>query len=73
MRKLRSKKIHLVGEELEKIYGPVVGLKMGCDKLVIVSEYEAVREVLNSETFEGRPDGYFFRLRSLGKRLGMNF
>ena len=60
MLKLRSKKIHLVGEELERTYGPIVGLKMGRDKFVFVSDYEAIKEILNSESFDGRPDGFFF-------------
>ncbi|KAF5272510.1 hypothetical protein FQA39_LY18788 [Lamprigera yunnana] len=64
---------HLVWDELAKMYGPVVGLKMGKDFVVTVFGMEAVREVLTRDEFDGRPDGFFFRLRTFGKRLGIVF
>ncbi|KAK4873499.1 hypothetical protein RN001_015528 [Aquatica leii] len=64
---------HLVWDELAKIYGPVVCLKMGRSLVVTVTGPEAVREVLTRDEFDGRPDGFFFRVRTFGKRLGIVF
>jgi methyl farnesoate epoxidase/farnesoate epoxidase len=61
---------HLVYANLSTKYGPVAGLRLGRDRIVIVSGYDAVRDVLLREEFDGRPDGFFFRLRTFGKRLG---
>lgn len=67
---LKKKYLHLAGSVLHEIYGPVVGLKLGFDKVVLVSGYEGFKEVCGNECFDGRPDGLFFRLRSFGERLG---
>lgn len=61
---------HLVWQELSEVYGDIVGLKMGRNLVVTVFGAEGVKEVLTREDFDGRPDGYFFRLRTFGKRLG---
>ena len=61
---------HLVWSSLSAQYGPVAGVKLGRDSIVIVSGYEAAKEVLLRDDFDGRPDGFFFRLRTFGKRLG---
>lgn len=42
----------------------------GTHYIVTVAGSEAVKEVLSREEFDGRPDGFFFRLRTFGKRLG---
>ncbi|EFA01264.1 cytochrome P450 15A1 [Tribolium castaneum] len=64
---------HLVWKEFSEEYGDVVGLKMGRNLVVAVFGAEAVKEVLTREEFDGRPDGFFFRLRTFGKRLGIVF
>ncbi|KAJ8930071.1 hypothetical protein NQ314_017178 [Rhamnusium bicolor] len=64
---------HLVWRELSEVYGHIVGLKLGRNLVVTVFGAEAVREVLSREDFDGRPDGFFFRLRTFGKRLGIVF
>lgn len=64
---------HLVWYYLYKIYGPVVGLRVGNKHLIIVSGKEAVREFYNTDAFNGRPDGFFYRVRSFNKRLGLVF
>jgi Cytochrome P450. len=61
---------HLVWASLSTKYGPVVGLRLGRDCVVTVSGYDAIRDVLLRDEFDGRPDGFFFRLRTFGKRLG---
>lgn len=62
--------IHLVWQELHETYGNVVGLRLGRDLVVTAFGPEAVREVLTRDELNGRPDGYFFRMRTFGKRLG---
>ncbi|KAG5896789.1 hypothetical protein JTB14_008365 [Gonioctena quinquepunctata] len=64
---------HLVWMELYETYGEVVGLKLGRNLIVGVFGPEAIKEVFNREDFDGRPDGFFFRLRTFGKRLGIVF
>ncbi|XP_015607062.1 methyl farnesoate epoxidase [Cephus cinctus] len=60
--------------QLAKDYGSVVGLRLGfSDPLIIVSGREAVLEMLNREEFDGRPEGYMFRLRTLGQTRGVLF
>lgn len=61
---------HLAWESFSRELGDVVGLKMGRNLVVTVFGPDAVKEVLTREEFDGRPDGYFFRLRTFGKRLG---
>ncbi|XP_058835271.1 methyl farnesoate epoxidase-like [Topomyia yanbarensis] len=64
---------HLLWAELVRRFGPVVGLKLGRDRVVIVSGIDAVREFYSKEELNGRPDGFFFRVRSFNKRLGVVF
>lgn len=40
---------------------------------MIVSGRELIKQLYNREEFNGRPDGFFFRIRSFGKRLGVVF
>ncbi|XP_075224984.1 methyl farnesoate epoxidase-like isoform X1 [Lycorma delicatula] len=64
---------HRVWEKLASKYGSLLGLCLGSDRLVIVSGYKMICEVLNKEEFEGRPDGFFFRLHAFGQKLGVAF
>ncbi|BET00584.1 cytochrome P450 [Nesidiocoris tenuis] len=64
---------HLVWQRLAAQFGPVVGLRLGRDRIVVVSGLRAVRDALSRPEFDARPDGFFFRLRSFGKRLGLVF
>lgn len=54
------------------MYGPVLGLKLGNQKLVVISTHDLVKQVLLQNEFNGRPDGFFFRVRSFGKRKGIS-
>ncbi|XP_034255752.1 methyl farnesoate epoxidase-like [Thrips palmi] len=65
--------LHEVWRSLSRQYGAVVGLRLGRDRVVVVSGAAAVREVLTHSAFDGRPDGFFFRLRCFGERLGVVF
>lgn len=62
---------HLVWDKLAKDYGPVVGLRLGMDLIVIVSGINGIRDIFTKEEFDGRPDGFFFKMRTFGKRLGI--
>ncbi|KAL5237917.1 hypothetical protein ACI65C_005327 [Semiaphis heraclei] len=75
IRKLRNELgfYHLVWHQLAKCYGQVFSVKLGRIEAVVVSGYDAVRQVLCKEDFDGRPDGFFFRFRAFNKRLGIVF
>lgn len=66
-----TKFTHIAWQRFAEDYGHLVGLRLGRDRIVIVSEYKLAKDILSREEFEGRPDGFIFRLRSMGKRLGM--
>lgn len=74
-RKLHKQKkyIHLVFDELSKIYGPIMGIKLGRQKFIVISGNKLAKKILNDDKFNGRPDGFFFRVRSFGKRIGIVF
>lgn len=48
-----------------------MGLKLGQDYVVVALGLEMVREVQLQEVFEGRPDNFFLRLRTMGTRKGI--
>lgn len=43
------------------------------DNIVIVSGIDAIKKISMHPDFNGRPDGFFFRIRSFNKRLGIVF
>lgn len=56
-----------------EMYGPIVGLRIGNERLVVVSGRKAIKEFYGSDAFNGRPDGFFYRIRSFNQRLGVVF
>ncbi|XP_059612681.1 uncharacterized protein LOC132259145 [Phlebotomus argentipes] len=64
---------HMIWQHLSVQYGSVVGLRLGRDRVIVVSGCEAIREFYNRAEFDGRPDGFFFRVRSFDQRLGLVF
>lgn len=71
---LKDQKFYFrVWDFLATQYGDVVGLKLGTNKLIIVSGRDMIREFYANEDFDGRPDGFFYRVRSFDKRLGIVF
>ncbi|XP_032680692.1 methyl farnesoate epoxidase-like [Odontomachus brunneus] len=64
---------YLVFQTLSHIYGQILGLKLGKQKIVVISTYDLVKQALLRDEFNGRPDGFFFRVRSFGKRKGIVF
>ncbi|KAJ8667473.1 hypothetical protein QAD02_009136 [Eretmocerus hayati] len=65
--------MHMAFEELARLYGPVVGLKLGKQKLVLISSHDLVKKALLNDDLNGRPNGFFFRVRSFGKEKGVLF
>jgi methyl farnesoate epoxidase/farnesoate epoxidase len=60
---------HKAFEKLSEMYNsPVIGLKLGNDLVIVVLTYPNVKEVLTREEFDGRPDNFFLRLRTMGTR-----
>lgn len=60
---------HLVFEKWMKDYNsPVLGMKLGGEFVVVALTYPMVRAVHTSEEFDGRPDNFFLRLRTMGSR-----
>lgn len=64
---------HLIWYHMYQTYGPIVGLRIGNDRLIIVSGRKAIKEFYANDVFNGRPDGFFYRIRSFDKRLGVVF
>lgn len=62
----------MVWDEFASKYGPLVGLRMGLDRAVIVSGGEAVKHVYSRDDCDGRPEGFYFRMRTFGEKLGKN-
>lgn len=57
--------------ELAKEYSTqVLGLKLGGELVIIVYGLKNIKQVFTGLEFEGRPDNFFMRLRSFGKRTG---
>lgn len=55
---------------LAENYGPIVGLKVGKDRQVVCCGYNAIKEMLTKEEFDGRPQGPFYETRTWGTRRG---
>ncbi|XP_055385573.1 methyl farnesoate epoxidase-like [Condylostylus longicornis] len=64
---------HLMWEHFATIWGPVVGFRIGCDRVILISGIDAVKEFYSIDEFNGRPNGFFFKVRSFNKRLGIVF
>ncbi|KAK0086071.1 hypothetical protein PV325_000574 [Microctonus aethiopoides] len=64
---------YLVFNELSKIYGPILGLKLGKQKFVIISGNHLIKKTLMKHEFNGRPESFFFKVRSFGKNKGLLF
>ena len=62
--------LHETCTQLAKKYGPVVGLKIGNDRIVVLNNYESMKTMLMSEECEGRPTGPVYEARTWGKRRG---
>lgn len=54
-----------------KKYGPVVGLKIGKDRIVVLNDLESMRAMLSNEDCDGRPIGPIYEARTWGARRGL--
>lgn len=62
---------YLALEEFRQRYNSdIVGLKLGSEYVVVVFGNGLISEILNRDEFQGRPDNFFLRLRTMGKRRG---
>ncbi|KAK7864643.1 hypothetical protein R5R35_012415 [Gryllus longicercus] len=57
--------------ELGRRYGPVVGLRVGKDRQVVLCGYDAMKEMLMKDELDGRPQGPFYETRTWGVRRGV--
>lgn len=53
-------------------YGPVVGLKVGQDRQVVVNDYPSMKEFLTNNDLDGRPQGIFYTTRFVINQSEMN-
>lgn len=61
-------------KELTKIYcndGPMIAIRIGKDRIVMVNSLEANKEMLYNEDIDGRPKGIFYQTRTWGDRRGV--
>lgn len=62
---------YLALEELRQKYNSdIIGLKLGREYVVIVFGNDLLNETFLRDEFQGRPDNFFMRLRTMGKRRG---
>lgn len=47
---------------------PVLGLKLGGELVVVAQTYPLVHAVHTDPVYNGRPDNFFFRFRTMGTR-----
>ncbi|VVC37362.1 Cytochrome P450, E-class, group I,Cytochrome P450,Cytochrome P450, conserved site [Cinara cedri] len=74
LKKLTSAKNgqYLALEELRKKYdSDVIGLKLGREYVVAVFGNDLLNETFYRDEFQGRPNNFFMRLRTMGKRIGI--
>lgn len=63
--------MHLaVAHMAEQYNSPVVGLKLGNERTIVVLTHEVVHQVHTQEEYEGRPYNFFIKLRCMGARKG---
>ncbi|CAG9811746.1 unnamed protein product [Chironomus riparius] len=63
---------HKAFEVLAKEFNsPIFSLKLGREYVVVAMTYPIVKEIYSREEYEGRPDNFFLRLRTMGTRMGI--
>lgn len=61
---------HRVWQDWSRKYGNILGLRLGNINVVVISGRDMIKEVSSREVFDGRPNGFFYLLRSFNKKLG---
>lgn len=59
---------HVFENWMEQYKSPVIGLKIGRELVIVAMTYPIIHEVHTNEVFDGRPDNFFLRLRTMGSR-----
>lgn len=60
---------HKALELMSKTYqSPVIGMKLGRELVIVAFTYPLVKEIFSRDDFDGRPDNFFLRLRTMGTR-----
>ncbi|XP_001865026.2 probable cytochrome P450 305a1 [Culex quinquefasciatus] len=57
----------------QKYHSQIVGLRLGRELTVAIRGYALVKEALSNDAILGRPDNFFYRLRTLGQKKGISF
>ncbi|KAB0792151.1 hypothetical protein PPYR_14110 [Photinus pyralis] len=75
LRRLQKETGSLSGatQALARRYGPVVGARVGRERVVFVCGSKAIHELLSRDELNGRPDSDVTRSRTGGKRRGLLF
>lgn len=62
----------MAAQEMSKRYNSnVLGFKFGREKVVVITGYDTIKQVLLRDDFNNRPDNFFLRLRCMGTRRGI--
>jgi len=65
---------HLAFMELSKRYNSgIISLKLGGNKVIVISDSKLIQEVLHKEVYDGRPWNEFIKLRNMGMKKGNKF
>ncbi|KAK5643442.1 hypothetical protein RI129_007287 [Pyrocoelia pectoralis] len=59
--------------KLSEKYGPLVGSKIGTNRIVFICGVKETYELFTRDEFNGRPDGVFYTCRTWGERKGILF
>lgn len=66
---IKCRGLHLAFERISADYdSPLVGMKLGRELVIVGFTYPIVKEILSRDDFDGRPDNFFLRLRTMGTR-----
>lgn len=65
-----TKYLYKICLNLSDKYGPVVGLKIGSIRTVIVNDIQSMRDTLFNKDCDGRPKGFLQKIRTSGIRQG---
>ncbi|KAL1456960.1 hypothetical protein WDU94_001643 [Cyamophila willieti] len=62
---------HIALDTLRHDYGSdIISLKFGSEKVVVVFTQDLIKEMFTQRPLQGRPDNFFIRMRTNGKRAG---
>ncbi|GFT91336.1 cytochrome P450 18a1, partial [Nephila pilipes] len=65
-----SKKPHIKFTELSKTYGPLYSVRLGSVDIVVITDYEIMKEAFSKDSFMGRPPDLPFELSEETIRTG---